>query len=142
VDSTQTEISALLGAQAEAIRTKDLDRLMSLYSSDVMYFDVVPPLRFAGSAALRERFIRWFDDFQGAIAMETRDLAISANDDMAFAHFLSKTSGTLKNGREIGSWVRATSCCRRGNEGWLITHEHISLPVDPATGIAAMDLAP
>ena len=59
MDSTQTEISALLGAQAEAIRTKDLDRLISLYSSDVMYFDVVPPLRFAGSAALRERQVVW-----------------------------------------------------------------------------------
>jgi ketosteroid isomerase-like protein len=78
----------------------------------------------------------------GPIALETRDLNISASEEMAFAHFLSKTSGTLKNGREIGSWVRATSCCRRGSEGWLITHEHISLPVDPVSGNAAMDLAP
>jgi ketosteroid isomerase-like protein len=142
MDSPRAAIGALLARQAEAIRAKDIDVLMSLYSADVLYFDVVPPLRFAGPSSLRERFSRWFAGFEGPIALETRDLNISASEEMAFAHFLSKTSGTLKNGREIGSWVRATSCCRRGSEGWLITHEHISLPVDPVSGNAAMDLAP
>ncbi len=141
MNAIEAEISGLLETQAEAIRGKDVDRLMSLYSPDVMYFDVVPPLRFAGVGAL-ERFTRWFDGFDGAIGMETRDLEISVAGDIAFAHFLSKTSGKLTNGREVGSWVRATSCCVRRNGGWLITHEHISLPVNPATGLATMDLKP
>jgi ketosteroid isomerase-like protein len=142
MNASEADIRGMLETQAEAIRSKDVDRLMALYSADVMYFDVVPPLRFAGAAALRERFTRWFDGFEGEIGMETRDLEISVAGDMAFAHFLSKTSGKLSNGREVGSWVRATSCCRRTNSGWLITHEHISLPVDPATGLATMDLQP
>jgi ketosteroid isomerase-like protein len=142
MNATEAEISGLLEAQAEAIRSKDIDRLMSLYSADVTYFDVVPPLRFAGAAALRERFTRWFEGFEGAIGMDTRDVAISVVGDIAFAHFLSKTSGKLTNGRQVGSWVRATSCCVRRNGGWVITHEHISLPVNPATGLATMDLEP
>jgi ketosteroid isomerase-like protein len=142
MNASEPEVSALLSSQAEAIRAKDIERLMSLYTPDVMYFDVVPPLRFAGAAALRERFMRWFDGYQGPIGMETRDLVISANGDMAVGHFLSRTSGTLKNGREVSSWVRATTCCRRSADGWLVFHEHISAPVDPATGEAAMDLEP
>ena len=63
MDSTQAEIRALFDRQAEAIGAKDIERLMSLYSPDILYFDVVPPLRYAGSAALRGRFKQWFDAF-------------------------------------------------------------------------------
>jgi ketosteroid isomerase-like protein len=140
--STESEVRALFDRQAEAMRTKNIDRLMSLYAPDIIYFDVVPPLRYVGSAALRGRFLRWFDGWQGPIGMEIRDLSILASGDIAVACWLSRASGTLKDGREAGSWVRATSCCRRSNHGWLITHEHISLPVDLESGRAAMDLVP
>jgi hypothetical protein len=33
--------------------------LMSLYSPGVVYFDTVPPRRYTGSTALRDRFLRW-----------------------------------------------------------------------------------
>jgi ketosteroid isomerase-like protein len=60
--------------------------------------------------------------------------------DIGYAHWFSKAGGTLKSGREVGFWVRVSSCCRRSPDGWLITHEHVSLPVDLASGTAAMDL--
>jgi ketosteroid isomerase-like protein len=126
----------------EAMRIKDIDRLMSLYSPDIIYFDVVPPLQYAGAPALRGRFLQWFDGWKGSIGMEIRDLNILVSGDIAVAHWLSRASGTLKNGHEVGSWVRATSCCQRSNHRWLITHEHVSWPVDAKSGSAAMDLMP
>jgi ketosteroid isomerase-like protein len=140
--STQSEVRALLDRQSEAVRVKDIDQLMSLYSPDIIYFDVVPPLQFAGSAALRSRFLQWFDGYLGSIDMEIRDLNISASGDIALAHWFSRARGTSKSGQEVGSWVRATSCCQRANHGWLITHEHISLPVDFTSRSAAVDLVP
>lgn len=140
--STQAEVRALIDSQLAAIRTKDISRLMSLYSEDIVYFDVVPPLQYVGSAALRGRFLRWFDGFEGPIRMDTRDLSISTGGNLAVAHWLSRASGTLKNGQEVGSWVRATSCCQTAGHGWLIAHEHISLPVDFESGRPAMDLVP
>ena len=140
--STQSEVSALFDSRSEAMRMKDIDRLMSLYSPDIVYFDVVPPLQYIGSAALRGRFSRWFDGWQGAIGQEIRDLNILASGDVAVACMLIRASGTLKNGREVGYWVRVTNCCRRSNHRWLITHEHVSLPVDFESGSAAMDLVP
>jgi ketosteroid isomerase-like protein len=140
--STESEVRALYDNQFEAIGAKDLDRLMAVYSPDIVYFDVVPPLRYAGTAALRGRFSDWFDGYQGPIGMEVRDLGISTSEDIAIAHWLSRASGTLRNGRQVGSWVRATSCCQRSNQRWLVTHEHISLPVHLATGQAATDLLP
>ena len=142
VDSTQSEVRALLDRQSEAMRTKDIDRLMSIYSPDVVYFDVVPPLQYAGATALRGRFLQWFDGWKGSIGMEIRDLSIVASGDIAVAHWLSRASGTLSNGQEVGSWVRATSCCQRSNDTWVITHEHVSWPVDSRSQTAAMDLVP
>jgi ketosteroid isomerase-like protein len=140
--SAQSEVRALLDSRSEAVWIKDIDRLMSFYSPDIVYFDVVPGLQYTGSAAVRGNFLRWFDGFKGSIGQEIRDLNILVSGDIAVAYMLIRASGTLKNGREVGFWVRATSCCQRSNHRWLITHEHISLPVDFETGSAAMDLVP
>jgi ketosteroid isomerase-like protein len=140
--STQSEVKALLDGRSEAVWVKDIDRLMPFYSPDIVYFDLVPGLRYIGSPALRVRFSHWFDAFEGSIGQEIRDLNTLASGDVAVAHMLIRASGTLKSGREVGYWVRATSCCQRSSNGWLIAHEHVSLPVDFESGSAAMDLVP
>ncbi|HWM03785.1 MAG TPA: nuclear transport factor 2 family protein [Actinophytocola sp.] len=140
--TTQSEIKSLLDGRSEAIWTKDLERLMSFYAADVSYFDIVPPLRYDGADALRERFRNWFDGFDGPIGQELRELNVVAGGEIAVATMLIRASGTLTNGREVGHWVRATSCCQRSNQLWLITHEHVSLPADPATGRVVVDLVP
>jgi ketosteroid isomerase-like protein len=142
VASTESEIGALLDSRSEAVWLKDIDRLMSFYSPNVIYFDLVPGLRYTGSTALRSRFLEWFDAYTGAIAQEIRELNTLASGDIAVAHMLIRAGGTLKSGHEVGFWVRATSCLQRSNHRWLITHEHISVPVDFASGSAAMDLVP
>ena len=140
--SIQSEVRALLESWSEAARIKDIDRLMSLYSPDIVYFDVVPGLQYTGSAAVRGNFLRMFDAFKSSIGQEIRGLNILASGDIAAAYMLIRASGTLKNGRKVGHWVRATVCCRRSNHRWLIEHEHISLPVNFESGSAAMDLVP
>jgi ketosteroid isomerase-like protein len=142
MDSSQSEVRALLDSQAQAMRAKDIDRLMSLYSSEIVYFDVVPPLQYVGAAALRGRFSEWFGEWTGSIGIEIRDLHVLATEDLAVAHWLSRASGTLKNGDEVGSWVRVTNCCQRSDSGWVISHEHASWAVDAMSGRAARDLAP
>lgn len=74
-----SEIRKLLDSRSEAIRIKDIDRLMLHYSPGIIYFDVVPPLQYVGSAALRDRFLEWFDGYEGGIGQEIRDLNIWVN---------------------------------------------------------------
>ena len=137
-----TATDQIANALKDAMRTKDVDGLMSLYSPDVAYFDTVPPLQYVGSAALRARFVRWFDGWEGPFEMEIRDIHIVASGDLAVAYRFSRACGTLKDGQKAESWVRATSCFQRSAHGWLITHEHVSWPVDLKSGKAAMDLTP
>lgn len=91
--STQSEIRAFLDSRSEAIFTGDLDRLMSFYSVDIVYFDIVPPLQYVGSAALRERSSHWFDGFEGAIGQQVHDLTIVTSGDVAEHPCSSEQSG-------------------------------------------------
>jgi ketosteroid isomerase-like protein len=141
--STESGVRALLDSRSEAFRVKDIDRVMSLYSDDIVYFDLVPPLRYTGSAALRERFSDWFTRWETAIGQEFRDVTIVASGDIAAAHMLIRTSGTLRTGQDVGYWVRTSDFCRRrSDQKWVITHEHVSLPVDLKAGRPVMDLVP
>jgi ketosteroid isomerase-like protein len=140
--SSEAEVRALFDSRSKAMAMKDIDRLMSLYSAEIVYFDLVPPLQYAGSAALRSRFSEWFERWESPIGQEISDLHVSASGDIAAAHMLIRASGTLKSGRAVGYWVRVTDCCRRSDGRWVITHEHVSLPVDLQSGSAVMDLAP
>lgn len=140
--STESEVRALLDSRVEACRAKDIDRLMSLYSPNIVYFDVVPPLHFIGSDAVRGNFVRWFNEYEGPIGLETHALNIAISGDVAFAHMLHLDKGNTNQQDGRGFWLRSTVCCQRSNNKWLITHEHISLPVDFRSGTVLMDLVP
>jgi ketosteroid isomerase-like protein len=138
----QSEIRTLMETRGQAIRAKDIDRLMSVFADDVVYFDVVPPLRYAGAATLRARFTHWFGSWESGIGQELHDLTVIADGDVASAHMLVRASGTRTGGREVGYWVRVSNGCRRSNGRSAITHEHVSIPVDFASGRVVMDLVP
>jgi ketosteroid isomerase-like protein len=76
------------------------------------------------------------------IGTERRDTKILAGDDVATAFTLHRTSGTLKTGREVNYWLRVTVGCTRSDRGWRIAHEHVSIPIDFASGKVVMDLVP
>ncbi|RWK60362.1 nuclear transport factor 2 family protein [Mesorhizobium sp.] len=140
--SAETQIRALLDSRSAAMGDKDIDWVMSLYSPDIVYFDLVPPLQYAGSSALRERFSDWFGRWTGPIGQELGDLKVIAGDNVAAAWMLIRASGTLKTGQDVDYWVRVSNSFQRSGDSWFITHEHVSLPVNMQTRTAVMDLAP
>ena len=107
--STDSDIQALLDSRVAACQEKEIDRLMSLYSPDIVYYDVVPPLQFVGSDEVRRNFLRWFDEYDGPIGLETHELNVAVSGDIAFARMLHLDSGTRKNGVPEGAvWLRST----------------------------------
>lgn len=142
MDSNDPEIRALFDHRTGAMHAKDIDRLIVLYSPDIVYFDLVPPLRYVGLAALRDRFLDWFEGWEGQVGIEIGELTTLRSGDVAAAHMLLRASGTRKSGQVVGYWVRTSNCCQRAAGKWLITHEHVSLPVNFENGQAVMDLVP
>ena len=142
VDTARADVLAVLDGRLEAMRAKDIDRAMSFYSPGIVYFDIIPPHQFAGADAVRRNFQRWFAEYQGGIELETHDLSIAVSGDVAFAHMLHPDSGTRGSGRDITVVVRSTVCLRRIDGQWLITHEHISFPINPENWSAIVGTTP
>jgi uncharacterized protein (TIGR02246 family) len=127
---------------AEGIRAKDLEGLRQLYATDVVSFDVEPPLQHVGIEAKLENWTKAFTLFQD-VNYELRDLTLTVGDDVAFGHGFGRLSGTLKNGTATsGIWVRATFCFRKTDDHWLIAHDQVSVPFDIASGKGVADLEP
>ena len=124
------------------IRAKDLDGLRRLYATDVVSFDVEPPLQHVGIEAKLKNWAKAFTFFQD-VDYEVRDLAVTVGDDVAFGHAFGRLSGTLKDGTATsGIWVRGTFCFRKLDRNWLIVHDQASVPFDIASGKGVTDLEP
>jgi ketosteroid isomerase-like protein len=74
--------------------------------------------------------LRWFSEYEGPIGLETHELNIEISGDLAFAHMLHLDIGNAHLPEQQKFWLRSTVCCQRVNDTWLITHEHISMPID------------
>jgi uncharacterized protein (TIGR02246 family) len=126
----------------EGLRAKDLDGLKQLYATDVVSFDVEPPLRHVGVEAKLKNWANAFTFFQD-VDYEVRDLTFTVGDEVAFGHCFGRLSGTLKNGTATnGMWVRATFCFRKTDGSWLIAHDQVSVPLDMSSGKGVVDLEP
>jgi ketosteroid isomerase-like protein len=125
-----------------AIRAKDLDRVISLYAPDIVSFDMGPPLRYVGTDRKRRAWQEVFAAFTGPIAYEVRDLKVTTQGDLAFVHSLNRVNGTLASGHVTDLWLRWTACFRRIDDTWLVVHDHVSVPADVEHGQAVLNLTP
>ncbi|HLZ30676.1 MAG TPA: nuclear transport factor 2 family protein [Chloroflexota bacterium] len=142
VASAEAAIRRRVDDAVKAVRVKDIDRIMSLYAPDLVAFDVVPPLQYVGANAYRQRWQETFAAFSGPIDYEVRDLQITAEGDLGFLHSLNHVKGTSVQGQKTEAWLRWTAGLRRIAGVWLFVHLHVSVPVDLASGRAALDLQP
>ncbi|MFX0577242.1 YybH family protein [Nocardia nepalensis] len=138
----EAEIEQHIDKIVEGIRAKDLEGLKQLYATDVVSFDVEPPLQHVGIEAKLKNWARAFTFFKD-VSYEVRELTITVGDDVAFGHGFGRLSGTLANGTATsGMWVRATFCFRKIDGKWLITHDQASVPFDISSGKGVADLEP
>ena len=140
--TNEAEIRGLIDDWVKALRARDIDTLVLNYAPDVVSFDVVNPLQRKGRDAVRKRADEWISSWQGPINSEIRELSITADDNVAFSHHLSRFNGTKKSGGEIDMWIRATLCFGKVDGKWMVAHEHVSVPFDPQSGQASLDLKP
>jgi len=139
----ELQIQQLMDNLAEAVRTKDAERLIANYAPDVVAFDVINPLQYVGADEVKARAEQWLATFEdGLVGYEISDLRITAGDDTAFCHSLNHIYAMRTDGNKIDMWWRATVCLSKTSGDWLITHIHSSVPFDMETGKASLDLQP
>ncbi len=138
----RTAVRALIDGLASAIRTKDVRGVMSVFSPEVVSFDLGAPLQHGGGGAFAERWQELFASYTSQIDYEIYGLRITVSTDVAFSHSLNRMGGTRGDGRYSQRWLRWTACYQKANGKWLIAHEHVSVPVDLTNGKAMLDLEP
>jgi uncharacterized protein (TIGR02246 family) len=141
----EQEIRALEERFATAFRAKDVAGVMKAYApgNDLFVFDVVPPRQYVGFDAYKKDFEDFFATFPGPVVkFEVQDLSIVTDDKLAFSHSVQPSTMTAKDGSKVTLVVRVTDGYRKINGKWLIVHEHLSLPVDLATGRADLTSRP
>jgi ketosteroid isomerase-like protein len=141
-EADEAQIKEQVARIAEGIRARDLESLRPIYATDVVSFDVEPPLQHVGVEAKLKNWANVFAAFQD-VDYEVRDLSVAVSDDVAFGHYFGRLHGTLMNGTATkGMWVRVTSCFRKLDGAWQIVHDQASVPFDVLSGRGVADLQP
>lgn len=140
--NNEVEIRQQMDTFEKAFRAKDVKLMMSLFSSEIVSFDIIPPLQYAGSDAYTKVWEETFALFQDPIDIEIQGLKITSDNDLAFSYCFLRMNATTKSGHKINYWERLTCCFKKIDDNWLIVHEHVSLPADLKNGKAVMNLKP
>ena len=138
--TAQEGVEKLVRQQEQAIRAKDIDKAMAQYSNDIVSFDVVNTLQKVGIDACRDRLVSWLSQFPGELSFNVENLSIVAGDELAICHSINHVIGTTAGDDKIDMRWRSTVCYSKSGTEWLIIHEHSSVPFDPETGKALIDL--
>jgi uncharacterized protein (TIGR02246 family) len=141
-NTVEREIRGWIDSWTKAFSAKDVDRVMELYTDDVVAYDIVPPLQYIGKPAYRADYQQFFAQYEDNLRVELRDLHVGASGELGYATGLEMISGTLKHGQKSNMWVRFTSLFRKLNGKWLDFHDHVSVPADIESGKALLELKP
>jgi ketosteroid isomerase-like protein len=139
--SEKVAIAKKIEQWTQAIASKDAGAVSRFFTSDVVTFDLAPPLKHSGfdGKALQE----WFKTWQSNISYEVTDQVIEAGDTIAVARSLAHMTGTKTNGDKVDLWTRSTVCFRKEGEEWKVMHVHSSVPfLMDGSFKAAVDLKP
>ena len=131
----EAEIKSLERNYAKALQAKDLDALMANYdnSPTLVVFDVIPPRQYLGWDAYKKDWQNVLSECTGPMKAELTEMTIVAEGNIGYGHEIQHLSCPTK-GAPLDMTLRATDGYVKKDGKWLIAHEHLSVPIDLATG--------
>ncbi len=129
---TESEVRQMLKRFAEAVRYGKVSEIMLFYTTDIVAFDIMPPLQNKGRDQYRKAWQSYADNSKVPMAYDFVDLKIhtSQDHDHAFGFGVLHMHGQTKDEKKIDMLLRYTAGYQRINGKWLICHEHTSVPID------------
>ena len=121
-------IHELIENWAKAVRATDFSGILANHSTDMLMFDVPPPMESKGIEAYRKTWVLFFCASPEPIAFDIESMDIVAGVDVAFVTALMQCAEKGKNGERIRLDFRLTVGLRKIDGRWMILHEHHSVP--------------
>jgi uncharacterized protein (TIGR02246 family) len=137
----QAAIKALEDRFVSGFNAKDTNAIMALYVPDqsLIVFDASIPRQYTGAAAYTKDWNDFWAMFPGPAKMDLSDLDITTGGNVAYGHSIQHATMTDKKGKKMEMTVRVTDGYKKVNGQWLISHEHVSVPVNFSTMKPDMD---
>jgi uncharacterized protein (TIGR02246 family) len=126
----EQEIRALIERWAAAVHAGDMDTVLADHAADIVMFDVPPPYDgVRGIDAYRETWPPFFEWQARGASFEIVELAVTAADDVAYAHALLRCGMPDELAANPANRLRLTLGLRKERGRWVVAHEHHSFPL-------------
>jgi ketosteroid isomerase-like protein len=134
--SEKDVIAALIERERKAFDAHDVDGVMANYApgDQLFVFDLVPPREYPSWDAYKKDWQELFELFPGPIHNTISEVSLTVDGSTAYSHYIEDGTMTAKDGTTSEVAVRITDVYRKIGGKWLIVLEHVSVPVDLATG--------
>ncbi len=142
--SDRAQIEAMEHRYAKLVDAKDPNGIMALFvhSPNLVVFDLDPPLQYTGWEAYLKDWQHFFKAYPGAMQDKIVELKVFTGDKVGFGYRIDHLTVTKADGTIVHDIVRATHGYRKIGGKWFIAHEHLSVPVDLASGKGVFDAQP
>lgn len=140
--SDETEIRRAFEDWFRKAAARDLDGVMARIADDVVSYEHDAPLVYRGAPAVREVCRQGFEAMAGDFSWDIPDLQVMVSGDLAVTWGLNRMQAEVPGRERFESWSRGTRVFRKIDGRWMLIHQHVSYPYDPATGEAKINLTP
>jgi ketosteroid isomerase-like protein len=136
--SDKAAIEALEQSYNDAFNSKNVNAIMACYApgKGLFVFDAVPPREYPSWDAYKRDWEGLLAAYPGPVSNAISEQSITIVGPVAYGHNIQNTHLTAKDGSHTNVVIRVTDVYRKIKGKWLIVQEHVSFPVDLATGKA------
>jgi ketosteroid isomerase-like protein len=111
----------------------DPSRFDQFYTSDALLYDGLAPGVCRGLGEIKAAFARQLNGV-ASVKTDFRERHVDVAGDLAVANSVQDITVTMEDGSVRCIACRATDVFRRIDGEWKIARQHLSYPIDPATG--------
>jgi ketosteroid isomerase-like protein len=137
--SPQKEIIDLEHQCIAATSTDQAASLGCFDENDIVLYDFIPPLQYSGAKAVRGDLDNFFNNAKN-VKGEFVELNVVTDGKLGLARSIQHFTWTTKDGKPMEATLRVTDVLHKTQGKWKIFHTHVSVPVNPNTGKAEMNL--
>jgi uncharacterized protein (TIGR02246 family) len=124
----EAAVRDLIEAWADAVGRKDYGGILRSHAADFVMFDVPPPFESVGLDAYRKTWEVFFSWSSDPVRFKIQEMDVTAGADVAFAFASMRCEGPGSDGKAEPLDFRLTLGLKKIDRGWMIAHEHHSVP--------------
>ena len=125
--TNEDQVRELVENWAQAVRNKDIEKILAHHSIDVVMFDVPKPFVSIGIDAYSKTWDTFFA-FTKLGVFEIQELNVIADENVAFCFATMKCADKSNSEDFVELDFRLTIGLQKTNNNWTIVHEHHSIP--------------